>query len=170
MKVFAIDPGTDKSAAVMFDSVSNEIEAAGIFSNADLLNDLRCFNQMSAEYPVVIEMIKSYGNVMGDSVLQTCVWIGRFSEACHLHRIEYIHRKGVVTQLCHNPRAKDSNVRQALIDRFSAGKGETVAIGKKGAEGPLYGVKKDMWAALAVAVAWCEIQKESAEKLERGLR
>ena len=170
MKVFAIDPGTDKSAWVIYDSEGGQLIRAGIDQNVDLLKGLREENVESTWGVMVIEMIKSYGNVMGDSVLQTCVWIGRFSEACHLHRIEYIHRKAIVTQLCHNSRAKDSNVRQALIDRFSAGKGETVAIGKKGAEGPLYGVKKDMWAALAVAVAWCEIQKESAEKLERGLR
>ena len=61
-----------------------------------------------------------------------------------------IYRKDVKLHLCGSPRAKDSNIRQALIDRFGPGKEK--AIGLKKTPGPLYGVKSHVWAALAVAV------------------
>jgi len=54
----------------------------------------------------------------------------------------------VKLHLCGSARAKDTNIRQALIDRY----GGSAAIGKKAAPGPLYGVSKDVWSALAVAV------------------
>ena len=59
--------------------------------------------------------------------------------------------------LCGNNSAKDSNVRQALIDRFPrSGGGKTPQIGTKGDPGPLYGIKKDEWAALGVAITTLE--------------
>lgn len=53
----------------------------------------------------------------------------------------------VKKHLCHNGAAKDSNIRQALIDRFGP-------PGVKKEPGILYGVKKDIWAAMAIAVTW----------------
>jgi hypothetical protein len=41
-------------------------------------------------------------------------------------------------------RAKDANIRQALIDKLGA-------VGTKKAPGPLYGISGHLWAALAVA-------------------
>jgi hypothetical protein len=82
-------------------------------------------------------------------VFETVFWIGRF---CQAWRGEYvrIHRREVKLHLCNSARAKDANVRQALIDRFGPGKDR--AIGKKASKGPLYGFKSDLWAALGVAV------------------
>ena len=62
-----------------------------------------------------------------------------------------IPRKEVVTALCGSSKANDASVRQALIDRYG---GKEKAIGKKKAPGPLYGVTKDVWSALAVAIVW----------------
>jgi len=53
-------------------------------------------------------------------------------------------------------RAKDANIRQALIDRYGPGKDK--AIGQKKTPGPLYGFKSHEWAALAVAVTWMDQQ------------
>jgi hypothetical protein len=99
---------------------------------------------------LVIEQVASYGMPVGAEVFETVFWSGRFAEAAvprHVHRIT---RKAIVTHLCGSARAKDSNVRQALIDRF----GGSEAIGRKARPGPLYGVTKDVWAALAVAVTF----------------
>jgi hypothetical protein len=48
-------------------------------------------------------------------------------------------------------KAKDANIRQALIDIYG---GNDKAIGNKKTPGPLYGIKGDLWAALAVAVTF----------------
>jgi len=157
MKIIAIDPGPVKSAYVAYDNTHDVVFDFGIEENETLAKNL---SPLYAEV-CVCEMLKSYGNVVGDSVLETCVWVGRFWERWTRHRVggrfERIHRKAVVTEICRNPRAKDKNVRQALIDRWG---GPEVAIGKKVKQGPLYGVSKDVWSALAVAVAWSEIEKQ----------
>jgi hypothetical protein len=62
----------------------------------------------------------------------------------------------VKMHLCGNTRAKDGNIRQALLDRF--GPGKAIACGTKKQPGPLYGVSKDVWQALALAVTWSDQQ------------
>lgn len=167
MLILAIDPGTTQSAWALYDSEKKKLIEAGQAKNETVALEVL---KSDAEV-LVIEMIKSYGNVMGDSVIETCVWIGRFlqvwinQQGLIFGRVKYalLPRKSVVTQICNNPRAKDSNVRQALIDKFGG-----PGVEKKG--GALYEVKNDMWSALAVAVAWDEIQKQSAVQLERALQ
>lgn len=65
-------------------------------------------------------MIASYGMSVGKEVFETCVWIGRFTELAVLQNIdvEYIYRAEEKMNLCHTMKAKDTNIRQALIDRF----------------------------------------------------
>ena len=58
-------------------------------------------------------------------------------------------------RLCNSMRAKDANVRQAILDRFG---GKAAAIGRKRQPGPLYGIAGDLWAALAVGITWWENQ------------
>ena len=122
MKILAIDPGTEQSAWCIFETVGTKDHPIqfGQNVNEDLVKHLDYARPWSRELPdlLVIEMIKSYGNVMGDSVLQTCVWIGRFIQSWGARPYELIPRKRIVTQFCVNPRANDANVRQALIDRW----------------------------------------------------
>jgi len=66
---------------------------------------------------IVIEMIASYGMPVGKEVFETCVWIGKFVQASNLNE-KYIYRKDEKINICHSMKAKDSNIRQALIDRF----------------------------------------------------
>ena len=102
---------------------------------------------------VVIEKVESFGMGVGAEVFETVFWSGRFAEAIDPVPVERIGRKAVKVALCGDPRAKDPNVRQALIDRYG---GKERAIGTKRLPGPLHGVAKDMWAALAVGAAWLD--------------
>ena len=57
---------------------------------------------------------------VGATVFDTCVWIGQFKQKAIENDItvEFIYRKDEKMNLCHSMKAKDSNIRQALIDRF----------------------------------------------------
>jgi hypothetical protein len=89
-------------------------------------------------------MIASYGMAVGASTFETCVWIGRFIEVARVD-VELIFRKDIKLFLCGTMRAKDANIRQALIDKIGP-------QGTKKTPGPTYGIKSHSWAALAVAV------------------
>ncbi len=69
---------------------------------------------------VVIEMVASYGMPVGKEVFETCVAIGQFKQKAIEYDIpvEFIYRKDEKMNICHSMKAKDSNIRQALIDRF----------------------------------------------------
>jgi len=142
VKVLAIDPGNEKSAYVLWNADSEELWEMGIEENEKLvsmLSSLRVGSDVLA-----VEMIASYGMPVGATVFETCLWIGRFIERWE-DDYTLVYRKDVKLHLCHTSKAKDANIRQALIDRY----GEP---GTKKEPGKLYGVKKDIWAALAVAV------------------
>lgn len=154
--MIAIDPGNERSAWVCYDQ--GTVIGAGIEANDTLRERMHRSAEFTGDGPVVIEMIASYGMPVGREVFETCLWIGRFMEAAG--GAELVYRKDVKMHLCQSPRAKDANIRQALIDRF--GPGKDAAIGKKASPGPLYGFKADMWAALAVAVTYADTQQREA--------
>lgn len=147
--LLAIDPGTTHSGFVVMRD--GQVEASGVLPNEDVLANLR-YEWATADV-IAVEMIASYGMAVGREVFETCLWIGRFMQWAGPARVRLIYRKDVKLHLCGSPRAKDPNVRQALIDRWG-GKAEAVGTVKK--PGPLYGVKSHAWSALAVAVTALE--------------
>ena len=164
MKIFAIDPGPEVSGWVLFDSEAGSvIECGSSTPTLDVLGMLRS-NLTPGGNPitgtVACEMIASYGMAVGESVFDTCVWIGRMKEACENSptrpKFRRIKRQPVKLHLCHSPRAKDANVAQALKDKL----GEA---GTKKNPGPLFGVSKHAWAALAVAVYACEVPEAEGQ-------
>lgn len=156
--VLAVDPGTFSSAWVEYDTVTGHLLGAGLSQNDELLRILRRTRDTQPRYPagLIIEMLKSYGNALGDTVLETCVAVGRFIEAWQ-GPVVRLPRKTIVTALCNNPRANDTNVRAELMNRF--GRTREKAIGTKASPGPLYRVTGDMWSALAVAVVYTDMVK-----------
>lgn len=164
MRILAIDPGPEESGWVEYDSDFKQILESGIWNNDDTISALRVQWQ-SAKYPqnpevLVVEWIESFGMAVGVNIFKTVFWIGRFCEAwLSWNKAPYrlIPRRKIKMHFCGNVRAKDTNIRQVLIDRFGPGKER--AIGKKKTPGPLYGVKKDIWSALALAVYWAENDK-----------
>ena len=147
-KILAIDPGNIESAYCIMDSDTYTPIKFGKVENEMLLYEI----EKEKYDKLIIEMIASYGMAVGASVFDTCVWIGRFIQASPKD-FEYIYRREEKMNLCGNMKAKDSNIRQALIDRF----GE---VGVKKAPGFFYGFKKDIWSAFAVGCTYLDKEKE----------
>ena len=160
MNIIAIDPGNRESAFVIYRPETMQIVEFGKRDNEILVPFLKGWSCIDDTF-LAVEMIKSFGNAMGDEVLETCVWIGRFIEAWNNEFYVKINRKTIVSVLCHNSRAGDSAVRQAVIDRFREAFGydsSRKAIGNKKNPGRLYGVSADVWSALAVALVFAEMK------------
>lgn len=152
MIILAIDPGPTASAFVAYNSATGGIRNAGKVSNDELLSMLRDGVAQDVSH-CVIEKVESFGMAVGAEIFETVYWSGRFAEATHPIPVHRIGRKAIKLHLCGSMRAKDPNIRQALIDRYG---GKEAAIGRKASPGPLYGISGDMWSALAVAVTWWE--------------
>jgi hypothetical protein len=147
--VLAIDPGNAESAYVLIDEDCRPVEF-GKVPNDELRIDVLppLLNGLHNDRDrVAIEMVRSYGMPVGAEVFETVVWIGRLFERSLTwgHRPHLIYRGDVKVHHCHSAKAKDANVRQALIDRFGD-------KGTKSNPGWFYGFKADVWQAMALAV------------------
>ena len=158
--ILAIDPGNTESAYVLVEDDLSKVIEKGKVENFELVDIiLRIKDEHSSLEHIAIEMIASYGMAVGKTVFETCVWIGRFAQLIRVEfgvEPEFIYRSEEKMCLCHSMKAKDSNIRQALIDRF----GE---VGTKKNPGYFYGFKKDIWSAMAVAVTYHDKFLKEAE-------
>lgn len=160
-RLLAIDPGSTESGWVLIDTESCQPLDFGKDANNKLLDYLR--DGRLDEEAVVIEMVASYGMAVGKDVFETCVWIGRFSESLAGRTIpELVYRQPVKLHHCHSAKAKDSNIRQALVDRFAPGQ-PNYGKGTKAQPGWFYGFKADIWAAYALAVYAADTQLKIKE-------
>jgi len=132
-----IDPGPRESAYVVWDGRC-------VIESGDLLNVelAKYLDSASDGVTVACEWIESFGMAVGREVFETVFTIGAFSQHATLRLVP---RRDVKMHLCASPRAKDGNIRQALIDRFGV-------VGTKKNPGPLFGISSHRWSALAVAV------------------
>ena len=157
MRILAIDPGTSKSAWVLWCDEQEKILNMGIEENGALTERLHAHSDAQDPHVhIAIEMVASYGMPVGKEIFETCVWIGVFLallKCFPAHENCFVYRKDVKLNLCGSVKAKDGNIRQALIDRFGD-------PGTKTNPGKLYGVSKDLWSALAVAVTYSDIRKQ----------
>ena len=163
MIILAIDPGTVQSAWLTFyTDAGRPAGERGIEPNVDLIDRLRGWHDAArvGEVPfldaLVIEQVVSYGMAIGAETIETVHWAVRFAEAAFPTPVYRIPRKAVCMSVCGSARAKDPNVRRALLDRF----GGDSAIGRKAAPGPLYGIHDDLWAALGVAVTFADMEPD----------
>lgn len=148
--ILAIDPGPEQSAWLELGGDGRPV-AFAIERNKDLLVRLRRFASAAVDV-IVIEQVESFGMAVGREVFETVRWAGRFEEAANQFPVVLLPRRVVKLRLCRDSRARDANIRAALLDRF----GGAGAVGVKAHPGPLYGVARDVWSALAIAVAYRE--------------
>lgn len=151
MTCIGLDPGTELHAAIIWDG--NKI-LEKLYRDTDfIIAWLYAMRTGQDPPPLVIERIVPYGKPIGESTMETIFCSGRFTEAYGSHRTYRMTRLEVKQYLCHNGNAKDGHIRRALIDRLGP-------IGTKKRPGPLHGVSGDLFAALAVAVTWHDLNRE----------
>lgn len=162
--ILSIDPGNVESAYCVIDKNNYKPIEFGKIKNEELREKL--LDELHY-YPIetlAIEMIASYGMAVGKEVFETCVWIGRFIESFKCPFTYYVYRKDEKINLCGSMKAKDSNIRQALIDRFATFDFKN-GKGTKKQQDFFYGFSKDVWAAYAVGITWLDKQKQIKKEL-----
>ena len=157
MKVIAIDPGNKKSAMVIMDGETLKPLYMEMMENEELQRYIKCLH-FEEQDRGAIEMLQSYGNLIGRDVLETAVWIGRFYETLRRKLFippEYVFRMEEKMHICHSSKAGDSEIRRALIDRFCQHDFRT-GRGTKANPDFFAGIKADLWAAYAVGLTYIE--------------
>lgn len=154
-RILAIDPGNTESAYIVIDHTTRRPLDFGKIPNLQLRDRLwTCAPSLIAGDVAAIEMIASYGMAVGAEVFETCVWIGRFHTAIDVHtgsEPQLVKRQPIKLHHCHSSKAKDSNITQALVDRFASGQPNR-GKGTKAAPGWFHGFAADVWQAYALAV------------------
>lgn len=175
--IIAIDPGYRESGLVVM-TFEGRIVFSDICPNDKMLRFLRapgviiagvyapehekdCFiddrNMIHAPMVLAIEMVASYGMRVGKEIFETVLWTGRFVEAADVHKTYLVYRKDVKLHLCGTVRAKDKDIRKALINIYKA----------EGKEEQLEGIKSHLWSALAVGVYCKDVIMKREELLCR---
>ena len=159
--IIAIDPGPEESALVIWDG--EEVITKYIRVNRDI--EYLCRYKMND--PFVIEQVECYGMPVGKSIFETVYWTGRFCCAYDTANAPKLYanrmpRKDVKMHLCQSMRAKDSNVIQALVDRFAPFE-KNKGKGTKKSPGFFYGFKSDIWQAAALAVTFYDKQEHKED-------
>ena len=168
--LLAIDPGDEYSAFVFMDMDTYEPLYFAKEKNDEAIAHMTEWILKKGTHEdihitnVACEMIASYGMGVGAHVFWTCVEIGKFTTILEQAgcKVDYIYRKDEKMNICGSMKAKDSNIRIALIDRFAkfdkkSGKGT-----KKNPDW-FYGFSADCWAAYAVGTTWLDIQNGKYE-------
>jgi hypothetical protein len=157
MNILCIDPGPTTSGVVLLDvdaePLPRILKAIAKCENAEILSMLAHYNDdEDGPLTVVIERFACMGMAVGEETLEAVHWGGRFHQeaVAWKYPVARIKRHEVKMTLCGNTRAKDGNIRQAIIDMY----GGDGAKGTKKSPGPLYGIAADSWAALAVGLTY----------------
>lgn len=162
-RILAIDPGTTQSGWAEWES--GTLHWCGINDNKDVLT--RCWLAVR-DCPLsvlVIEQVESYGMIVGRDVFETIRWSGRFEEAAlgRERSAIYLPRREVKLALCNDSRAKDKNIRAALLEKFGP------LPTKKTGPVPHWGIhrpKSHIWSAVALAVTYEFLRDRDPARLE----
>jgi len=143
--ILAIDPGPHISGYVEYDCVSQKPTTSGLMPNPKLRKLLK-----KSKLPAMVyEKLQGMGMMPSKETFTTCEEVGRMME-CFQGEIIPVTRHEVKLLICGTMRAKDANIRAAIIDMYG---GKEDGIGNKKSQGPLYGVKSHAWQALALVKA-----------------
>lgn len=157
MEVLCLDVGSEESGYVLMDEIPCKLLKFGKIKNDSLLEIVK-----NEKYEKLIyEEFQSYGMPIGVTTIKSITWNGRFIQSALDRGIKVVsvYRKDEKLVLCNSMKAKDSNIRQALINRYAK---HDFKNGKGTKKNPdtFYGVSNDVWAAIAVGVTCYELESE----------
>jgi hypothetical protein len=162
MTILAIDPGPETSGYALWNGRIVEACATDL-PNLDMLARVESFARGAVPAfgdCLAIERVACYGAPVGDAILETVFWSGRFAERWAQHTTCPVVRMRfgeVALHHCLSRRSKESHIRQALIDRFGV-------PGTKATPGLLYRVHGHAWSSLALAVAVADQAAATTDK------
>lgn len=153
MNLLALDPGNRETGFCLIEMGTLRPMQFGKTENRELFAQIRSMTAAAA----AIEVVQSYGMAVGRDVFETCEWIGRYEALLEWREISYVTvpRRDEKLHLCGDARAKDANIRRALIDRFAQTDLKN-GKGTKAAPDWFYGFRADVWSAYAVGVTALE--------------
>lgn len=165
-QILAIDAGTIESGYAIMQFLDDDLKllAFGKTANAHLMQIVK-----SERYDqLVYEQFQSFGMAVGESTIEAIIWNGRFIQAAidNNRPVDRVYRKEEKLCLCNSLRARDSNIRQALIDRYAKTDFKN-GKGTKKEPDVFYGVGKDVWSAIAVGVTFMEKEKEKERNAKK---
>jgi len=159
-----IDPGPIKSAYILISLCNNKllnIIDKNYVDNDNMIKIILSKHIKFNDIEIAIETIVSYGNTMGQSTINTAIFVGRFYQLVKdiSGKPTYITRPDVYLNLCNKRRGvKSKNITQSLKDRY----GE---LGTKANPGRLYNIKGapkgslgHIWSALAIAITFSDLK------------
>ena len=153
MNILALDVGTTESGYCLMDEKTYQPYSFGKVANEELLKIVQ-----TEDYgKMVYEAFASYGMAIGQSTIKSIEWNGRFIQ-CAINRdipVFPVFRKEEKINICGSMKAKDTNIRQALIDRFAFfdfknGKGTKLN------QDFFDGFSKDAWSAFAIGTTYID--------------
>lgn len=166
--LLAIDPGNAMTAYCLMREDYSVVEKDKIL-NTQMLDYIWKNHKRIGH--LVVEMIASMGMAVGAEVFETCVMIGMIERTADIKQIprSRVLRKEEKMMICGDSRAKDVNIRRALIERFAKHDLKN-GKGTKGHPDHFYGFKADIWAAFAVGAVYLDKKRlEAAQGVLKGL-
>ena len=178
--MLALDPGSSATGWVLMDFDTGAVLRHGKDANDQLLawyrdqsvDDEETFDPGDV---AIIEFMSPRGMTTSEHEFDALWWAGRLTEALDVAGVpvDRITRQEVkyVILGAYNVKGGDAAVRSVIIDRYANGGGKAAAVGLKATPGPLYGIREDEWAALALACAYQDdardVVTERRERVEK---
>lgn len=182
--ILGLDPSNVHTAYAVLELPSLKPVEFGFLPEDEMLDFVERATQKYKHVYLAIEGVQNLGMIVGQTVFDTCVLVGRLLERAKLmplldplwddwkedivycgtpyRDIRLIYRKQEKMNLCGTMRSKDKDIKEALVKRFAP---DTPNDGKgsKKNQGWFYGVAKDIWSAIAVGVTYYDLYLKQAE-------
>lgn len=171
--ILGIDPSNVHSAYTVLELPSLKPVEFGFLPEDEMLQFIENATYNYRHVYLAVEGVQNLGMIVGQTVFDTCVLVGRILEHAKLtpivnqgqapfRDIRLIYRKQEKMNLCGTMRSKDKDIKEALVKRFAPDVPNS-GKGSKKVQGWFYGVSKDIWSAIAVGVTYHDLYLKQAE-------